>query len=165
MSIKVDGTNSKIIFLAGSAHSTTIATDPTATPWTMTLPPTAGISGQTLITDGSGNLSWGAGGGGSSVTVADDTTTNANLYPMFSSITAGTLAVTNVASTEYTFNPSSGQLNAKHMNSTSGIHLNGNAILANYTIPAGTNGLSAGPLTVGAGITVTVGPSQSWKVV
>ena len=154
MAIKVSGTDSKIIFLAGSAHSTTITSDPTATPWTMTLPPTAGISGQTLITDGAGN-----------VTVADDNATNATMYPMVSTITSGSLAVAKVSSAEYTFNPSSGQLNAKHMNSTSGIHLNGNAILANYTIPAGTNGLSAGPLTVGAGITVTVGPSQSWKVV
>lgn len=165
MAIKVSGTDSKIIFLAGSAHSTTITSDPTATPWTMTLPPTAGISGQTLITDGAGNLSWGAGGGGGNVTVADDNATNATMYPMVSTITSGSLAVAKVSSAEYTFNPSSGQLNAKHMNSTSGIHLNGNAILANYTIPAGTNGLSAGPLTVGAGITVTVGPSQSWKVV
>lgn len=165
MAIKVDGTNSKIIFLAGTANSTTITSAPTATPWTMRLPTTAGVAGQTLITDGSGNLSWGAGGGGSNVTIADDTTTNAALYPMFSTITAGLLAVANVASTEYTFNPAEGRLTAPHMESSAGIHLNANVITASYTIPAGTNGLSAGPVVQPPGVIVTVNPGQSWKVI
>jgi hypothetical protein len=164
MAIKVDGTNNKIIFYAGTGTSTTITSDPAATPWTATLPPTAGTAGQVLTTDGSGNLSWSAGGG-AAITVADDTTTNAARYPLFSSITTGSLTTAYVASTEYQFNPSTGVLSAPQMESTQGMHLNSNTIAASYTLPAGFNALSAGPITQGAGVVVTVPAGQAWVVV
>lgn len=164
MALKVDGTNSKIIFLAGTGNATTLTSALTATAWTMTLPPTAGVSGQALITDGNGVLSWGPAGAGA-ITVADDTTSNATRYPMFADISTGQLATAYVASTEYTFNPSTGTLSAPHMESSAGIHLNTNVIAADYTIPTGTNGLSAGPITQNAGVTVTVNAGTSWVVV
>ena len=159
--IKVDGTNSQILFLAGTGNQTTLRAAPTSTLWTLTLPTGPGTSGQVLTTDGNGNLSWSAGG--SSVTVAD-TTANATFYPMFSSITSGTLAVTNVSSTEYTFNPGTGRLAAPHMESSSGIALNANPISQSYTIPAGTNGLTAGPVTIPPGVVVTPSPGTTWKI-
>jgi hypothetical protein len=162
--IKVDGTNSKLIFLAGTANTTTLTSSLTATPWTLTLPPNAGTAGQVLTTDGNGVLSWSAGGGSANIPVAD-TTLAANEFPLFVSATGGNLTQVFTASNEYTFNPGTGQLNAKNVNSTAGIHLNGQIISSNYTIPAGTNGLSAGPMTVNAGVTVTVGAGQAWKVV
>jgi hypothetical protein len=163
MAIKVDGTNSKIIFLAGTGNATTLTSALTATPWTLTLPPTAGTAGQVLTTDGTGVLSWAAGGGGA-ITVADDTTTNSTRYPMFANITTGSLATAYVASTEYTFNPASGTLSAPHVESSAGIHLNAQVITQSYTIPAGTNGLSAGPITQGPGVSVTVNPGQAWVI-
>jgi hypothetical protein len=63
MALKIDGTNSKLIFLAGTANTTTLTSSLTATPWTLTLPPNAGTAGQVLTTDGTGVLSWAAGGG------------------------------------------------------------------------------------------------------
>ena len=48
------------------------------------------------------------------------------------------------------------------------IYLNNQTITANYTIPAAPilkNGLSAGPITVAAGFTVTVPLGQSWSIV
>ena len=164
MAIKVDGTNSKLIFLAGTGNSTTIASSPTATPWTLTLPPTAGTAGQVLTTDGNGNLSWGAGGGGA-ITVADDTTTNATRYPLFANVTSGSLATAYVSSTEYTYNPSTGVLSARQMESTQGIFLNANTITANYTVPVNTNGLSAGPMIIPPGVTVTLAAGANWSVV
>jgi hypothetical protein len=41
---------------------------------------------------------------------------------------------------------------------------NAQTISANYTIGAGNNGLSVGPVTVGSGVTVTVGSGQRWLV-
>jgi hypothetical protein len=42
---------------------------------------------------------------------------------------------------------------------------NAQTISSNYTITAGNNGLSAGPVTVNTGVTVTVGTGQTWVVV
>ena len=47
----------------GTNHTAVRANANIATNWTMTLPATAGSSGQVLSTDGSGNLSWVANGG------------------------------------------------------------------------------------------------------
>ena len=163
MALKVDGTNGRIIFLAGSAHETTLKSSASATPWTLTLPPNPGLAGQVLTTDGSGNLSWGAGA--STINVANDITTNATRYPLFADTTAGTLATVYTGNPEYTFNPSSGVLSAAQMQSTQGIHLNGNTITTNYTMPNNTNGLSGGPMTIPGGVVVTVPPGSNWSIV
>ena len=45
-----------------------------------------------------------------------------------------------------------------------GIVLNNTTISANYTIPAGVNGFSVGPITVSGGYAVTVTSGQRWLV-
>ena len=57
--------------------------------------------------------------GGGSVTIADDTTTNATRYVGFVSATSGTATTLNVSSTKLYFNPSTGTLNATVFNSLS----------------------------------------------
>ena len=151
------------LFNTGTVNAISIRPPSNAQSYTLTLPSSAGVSGQVLTTDGSGNLSWSAGGGGA-ITVADDTTTNATRYPLYADITTGSLATAYVASTEYTFNPASGTLTAPHVEASSAIFLNAQNITANYTIPAGMNGLSAGPINMGT-FTVTVLPGRTWKVV
>jgi hypothetical protein len=42
---------------------------------------------------------------------------------------------------------------------------NTNAITANYTITTGRNGLSAGPIAISGGVTVTVPSGSFWKIV
>lgn len=44
-------------------------------------------------------------------------------------------------------------------------YMNDNQVTADYTIPAGKNAMSAGPITVNPGVTVTVPPGQSWTIV
>jgi hypothetical protein len=44
-------------------------------------------------------------------------------------------------------------------------YLNDNQVTADYTLPAGKNAMSAGPITVNPGVTVTVPPGQSWTIV
>ena len=58
-------------------------------------------------------------GAGSSVTITDDTTTNATRYVGFVSTTSGTATALNVSSTKLYFNPSTGTLNATVFNSLS----------------------------------------------
>lgn len=42
---------------------------------------------------------------------------------------------------------------------------NGQTVTTSYTIPAGKNAMSAGPITINSGVTVTVGAGQVWTVV
>jgi hypothetical protein len=44
-------------------------------------------------------------------------------------------------------------------------YLNDNQVTADYTIPSGRNAMSAGPITVVPGVTVTVPPGQAWVIV
>ena len=45
------------------------------------------------------------------------------------------------------------------------IFLNGQSITADYTIPSGYNGVSAGPITIADGVTVTVSSGSEWSIV
>jgi hypothetical protein len=49
--------------------------------------------------------------------------------------------------------------------STFPIKLNEQTILADYSIPVGYNGLSAGPITIDDGVVVTIPTGSSWSVV
>jgi len=42
---------------------------------------------------------------------------------------------------------------------------NGQAVTTNYTVATGKNAMSAGPITINSGITVTVSSGSSWTVV
>lgn len=43
-------------------------------------------------------------------------------------------------------------------------YLNGMTVTSNYSIPSGQNALSTGPITVNAGITVTIPSGSKWVV-
>jgi len=76
-----------------------------------TLPSTDGTANQVLSTNGSGTLSFSTVSS-SSITVSDDTSTNATRYIVFEDATSGTSTSINVASTKLTFNPSTGIVTA-----------------------------------------------------
>jgi hypothetical protein len=46
-----------------------------------------------------------------------------------------------------------------------GLYENSNTISANYTITSGNNAVSAGPITVNSGVTVTVPSTSTWTIV
>jgi hypothetical protein len=73
------------------------------------------ISGLYLL--GNGSQLTGISSGGA--TIADDTTTNSNYYPVFATATSGSLTTATISSTKLTFNPSTGQLTAVDVNTSS----------------------------------------------
>lgn len=84
---------------------------------TWTLPSTdATVAGYALVSDTSGNLSWGRAGGATGGATDDI------------------------------------------------FYENGQTVTTNYTITAGKNAMSAGPITINSGVTVTVGSGQSWII-
>jgi hypothetical protein len=58
-----------------------------------------------------------------------------------------------------------GVANATTVRASNGIVVNSQTVSADYTIASGDNGLSAGPVTVSSGITVTVSSGSVWTVV
>lgn len=123
-------------------------------------PSQTGNSGKYLTTDGT-NTSWATAG----VTASNDTSTSTNLYPLFANATSGSLTTIYTSNAKLLYKPSTGELNATVHRSSNGIHVNSQTIAENYTIASGDNGLSAGPVTVNSGITVTISSGSVWTVV
>ena len=119
-------------------------------------------AGKYLTTDGT-NSSWATVGGGAAL--SNDTTTATNLYPMFAAATSGTPTTVYTSNAQYLFKPSTGELSVKAPRASNGIVVNSATISSDYTIATGDNGMSAGPVSVNSGITVTVSSGSVWTVV
>ena len=57
------------------------------------------------------------------------------------------------------------QLTGSTVRASNGLHVNSQTVSANYTIASGDSAMSAGPMTVASGITVTVSSGSRWVVV
>lgn len=104
-------------------------------------------------------------GGGTTVTITDDTTTNSSLYPLFSAATSGTVSTQYVSSTKYNYNPALGTLSAQQVSATNGIIVNSLTVAASYSIPAGSSAISVGPITIASGQSVTIPSGSKWVVI
>jgi hypothetical protein len=58
----------------------------------------------------------------------------------------------------------SGTLAARELEASNGITTNNATVSASYTFPTGHNGMSAGPITIANGVTVTVPSGQRWVI-
>lgn len=119
-------------------------------------------SGKYLTTDGT-NSSWATIVSGASL--SNDTTTATNLYPLFAAATSGTPTTVYTSNAQYLFKPSTGELSVKAPRASNGIVVNSATISSDYTIATGDNGMSAGPVAVNSGVTVTVSSGSVWTVV
>ena len=54
---------------------------------------------------------------------------------------------------------------APQMGATNGIFVNNGTVGANYSVPTGYNAMSAGPVTISGGVSVTVPASSKWVVI
>jgi hypothetical protein len=73
-----------------------------------------GSNGQVLTSAGAGSpATWTTPAGG--ITIADDTTTNATRYLVFTSATTGSVTTQNVSSTKLKYNPSTGAFTANQL--------------------------------------------------
>ena len=105
------------------------------------LPAMTGNSGKYLTTNGT-DSSWAA------VDALPDQTGNAGEYLTTNGTTASWTALNTDANT-----------------TTKGLYENNSVISANYTVTSGNNAMSAGPITINSGVTVTVPTGSSWVVV
>ena len=129
---------------------------------------TAGTAGQlrfnttTSEFEGYNGGAWASVGGSA---ISNDTNTASDLFPAFLNSTNGTALSIFTSNTQYLFKPSTGELSVKVPRASNGIVVNSATISSNYTIAAGDNGMSAGPITVDTGVTVTISSGSVWTVV
>ena len=112
--------------------------------------------------EGYNGTAWASVGGSA---ISNDTSTATNLYPLFAAATSGTASSVYTSNAQYLFKPSTGELSVKAPRASNGIVVNSATISENYTIATGDNGMSAGPVSVNSGITVTVSSGSTWVVV
>ena len=97
------------------------------------------------------------------IAITDNTSSSSTYYPAMSVASSGNNPAT-TSSTKLSFVPSTGTLSATVLNSSNGITINSKTVAASYTIPSGSSGMSAGPITVASGQSVTVSSGSRWVV-
>jgi len=111
--------------------------------------------------EGYNGTAWASVGGAALV---NDTATTSNLFPLFATATSGTAATLNTSNAKLLYKPSTGEFQASALVATNGIVINSQTIGASYTIAAGNNAMSTGPVSVASGQTVTVDSGSRWVV-
>lgn len=101
--------------------------------------------------------------GGSAIT--NDTTTSSFIYPALLNTTTGTALNMYTSNANLLYKPSTGELQANILTANTPFINNASTASADYTIPTNHNALSAGPVTVDTGVTVTVPDGSAWVIV
>ena len=112
--------------------------------------------------EGYNGTAWASVGGAA---LSNDTSTATNVYPLFAAATTGTASTIYTSNAKLLYKPSTGEFQSSELVAGNGLFVNSATVSADYTIPAGSNAMSAGPVTVNSGITVTVSSGSVWTVV
>jgi hypothetical protein len=112
--------------------------------------------------EGYNGSAWASVGGAA---LSNDTATSSNVYPLFAAATTGTASTIYTSNAKLLYKPSTGEFQSSELVAGNGLFVNSATVSADYTIPAGSNAMSAGPVTVNSGITVTVSSGSVWTVV
>jgi hypothetical protein len=99
-----------------------------------------------------------------SASLANDTTSSSYIYPVFATGTTGVIANLYTSNAKLLYKPSTGELAVTAPIAANGLVLNANTVATSYTIAAGYNASSVGPITVSGGVVVTITSGQRWLV-
>jgi hypothetical protein len=124
---------------------------------------TAPTTGQILTATGASAATWQTPSGGGA-TLSNDTTTATQLYPMFAAATSGVPTNVYTSNTKLLYKPSTGELAVTAPVAANGLVMNATSVSSNYTIAAGFNACSVGPITVSGGVAITITSGQRWLV-
>jgi hypothetical protein len=99
-----------------------------------------------------------------SASLSNDTTSSSYIYPVFATGTTGVIANLYTSDAKLLYKPSTGELAVTAPIAANGLVLNANTVATSYTIAAGYNASSVGPITVSGGVVVTITAGQRWVV-
>jgi hypothetical protein len=99
-----------------------------------------------------------------SASLSNDTTSSSYIYPVFATGTTGVIANLYTSNAKLLYKPSTGELAVTAPIAANGLVLNANTVATSYTIAAGYNASSVGPITVSGGVVVTITAGQRWVV-
>ena len=116
-----------------------------------------------VLTSNGTTATWAAASGGA-VTISNDTTTSSNIYPLSANATSGTASTVYTSNAKFLYKPSTGELTAPVHIASNGLQVNSNTVSTSYSIPSGSSAMSAGPMTVASGQTVTIPSGSRWVV-
>jgi len=122
------------------------------------------IGTNTYVLTSNGTTATWAAPTGSGATITNDTTTATNVYPTFAAATSGSLTTIYTGNAKLLYKPSTGEFLAQQFNAGNGIYVNNKTVSTSYTIATGNSGMSAGPITIASGQTVTVSSGSRWVV-
>ena len=111
--------------------------------------------------EGYNGTAWASVGGAA---LSNDTSTATNVFPLFANATTGTASTLFTGNAKLLYKPSTGEFQASVPVALNGIVVNSQTVSASYTIAAGYSGMSAGPVTVASGQSVTVSSGSRWVV-
>jgi len=111
--------------------------------------------------EGFNGTAWASVGGAA---LSNDTSTATNVFPLFASATSGTASTLFTSNAKLLYKPSTGEFQSSALVASNGIVVNSQTISTSYTIAAGNNAMSAGPVTVASGQSVTVASGSRWVV-
>lgn len=111
--------------------------------------------------EGYNGTAWASVGGAA---LSNDTSTATNVYPLFAAATSGTASTLYTGNAKLLYKPSTGEFQASVPVALNGIVVNSQTVATSYTIAAGYSGMSAGPVTVASGQSVTVSSGSRWVV-
>jgi len=116
-----------------------------------------------VLTSNGTTATW-AAASGSGASISNDTTTATNIYPLLANATSGSVATIYTSNANLLYKPSTGEFLAQQFNAGNGIYVNSKTIATSYTIATGNSGMSAGPITIASGKTVTVSSGSRWVI-
>jgi hypothetical protein len=112
--------------------------------------------------EGYNGTAWASVGGAALV---NDTSTSTNVFPLFASATTGTASTLNTSDAKLLYKPSTGELQSSAVVASNGIVVNAQTVTASYTLAATNNAMSAGPITIDSGVTVTISSGARYVVI
>ena len=126
-----------------------------------------GVSGylrfntDTSTFEGYNGSAWATVGGAA---ISNDTSTSSNIYPLLASATTGNATTVYTSNAKLLYKPSTGEFQSTVLTASNGMFVNSQTVAISYSIPSGSSAMSAGPITVNSGITVTVPAGSRWVV-
>jgi hypothetical protein len=177
--LAINNTDGKLFYNTGSAVASIATASATAGDFSnftgaLNLPkgttaqePASPISGMlrfnttTTQFEGYNGTTWSSVGGAA---ISNETALASNQYPLFASATSGTALTVYTSNAKLLYKPSTGDYTSSQFIAGNGLFLNNQTIATSYTIPTTQSAMSAGPITLSSGVSVTLASGARWVV-